>query len=162
MSNHFSPSSLPPPWATLQAPPSWVMALVSQLDCLLLPLPPALLPSVHRSSQSNQIRSQIKPSVGPHSTKREGSLIMTSHNSSTIGLPISSLTLFAAAFSWSSSDPPSQGSNLPSDTPGTLFPQGLHICCVSEWNVCRAPFLTSFRSLLKSLLNTETFPGHIC
>lgn len=53
---------------------------------------------------------------------------MTSHNSSIIGLPISSLTSFPAAFSQSSSDPPSQGPNLPSDTPGTLFPQGLHIC----------------------------------
>ena len=47
---------------------------------------------------------------------------MTSHNSSIIGLPISSLTSFPAAFSQSSSDPPSQGPNLPSDTPG------LHIC----------------------------------
>ena len=31
------------------------MALVSQLDRLLLPLPPTLLPSVHQSSQSNQM-----------------------------------------------------------------------------------------------------------
>ena len=108
-----------------------------------------------------QIRSQIKPSVGPHFTKREGSLITTSHNSSTIGFPINSLTSFPTAFSQSSSDPPSQGPNLPSDTPGTLVPQDLHICCVSEWKVCRAPS-PHFRSLLKSLLNTETFPGHIC
>ena len=118
-------------------PPGYGIGLPAGSSASALAPHPTPICSPKQPEQSN---------VGPHFTKTY-CLIMTSHNSSTIGLPISSLTSFPAAFSQSSSDPPSQSPNLPSDNQAH---SSLHICCVSEWNVCRAPFLTSFRSLLIS------------
>lgn len=88
-SSRFSPPSLPPPWSMLQCCLSWVMALASWLDYLLLLLPPVYSPKWAQPSnqESDNITRLLKAPYCPHFTKREGNAAVTrTHNPSAMWL----------------------------------------------------------------------------
>ena len=112
----------------------------------------ALAPqSVLQSSQSNQIRSQIKPSVGRISLGGKTMSLWQAATPASSGSPSVPWPPFLLSFPSLLLTPHSSLQVLPKTRQAHSYLRAFTPAVASEWNVCRASSLISFRSLLKSL-----------
>lgn len=135
------------PWSTLRASlPAGLFAS-------------ALAPqSVLQSSQSNQIRSQIKPSVGPISLRGKTISLWQAATPESSGSPSVPWPPFLLSFPSLLLTPHSSLQVLPKTRQAHSYLRAFTPAVASEWNVCRASSLISFRSLLTSLSHQSEFP----